>query len=124
MLNPKNRDIQSYIGADFFDTFYFWQRTIPPNTTPFDFTGWSLFTMTIGDMTLTEANDGLVVVSGSITGSGDDEVVVDSTISASIARAITAGFSPGSMAYNISALDEYSKLNYLMIGNVIWKAVL
>lgn len=112
-IEPASPDLQAFIGADYFDTFSFWQDQ--KNNVPYDFTqpapGWSQFQMTIGTITLTQAS-GLTVVSA------------QGQISPAINRTTTATQRPGSAAYLLSALDPNGKLEYLMFGLFFWRAAL
>jgi hypothetical protein len=112
MLEPQEVELSCYIGADYVDEYSFWADEA--QTEPYDFSGWTQFTMQLGDTTYTQTLD-----------TNGDGLVVDltnGTITANISRVVTASELPGSMSYAISALDENSKLGFLMLGPFIWKS--
>src|ERR1700747_3701970 len=101
-IEPATPTLEALIGFDYFDTFGFWSDN--KNTVEFDFTqpdpGWSNFRMEICAITLTE-------------GSGLTVDAAHGKISPSIAESVTVGEVPGSVSYQISALDPDGKLECL-----------
>lgn len=110
-LQPLEQGLFAYIGSDYFDTFTFWQDKAQNEAYNFDTTPtpWSQFTMLVGDIELTIDNNGLTVD------------FANGQVSPSIDRAATAGIRYGTRSYALSALDENSKLGFLMLGAFEWR---
>jgi hypothetical protein len=106
MLVPIEPNLECIIGADYYDTFFFWADKAKSD--PFDFADYTDFRFTIGPRTLTEG-DGLVI---------DRE---NGSISPTIDRTVTASVSPGTQTYKLTTIDPNGKLGFLMLGVFTWR---
>jgi hypothetical protein len=107
MLEPAQVPLASFIGGDYFDEWQF----LGADGSPYDFTGWSGFSLTIGNEILTEGS-GLTINHSA------------GTISPLLSRTTTATLQPGKVYYALGGIDPAHHLGYLMRGQFSWIAPL
>jgi hypothetical protein len=109
MIEPATIDLACFTGADYTDVWTFFADQA--QTVPFDFTGWTGFSLELGTLTLTE-------------GSGLTIDHAAGTIAPFVARTVTAALAPGSVRYALAAIDPDDHLGYLLHGGFKWSSVL
>ncbi len=105
MLEPAEVSLSCFIGSDLVDCYSFFEDEAQQQ--PYDFTGWTSFTMVIGTIELTDS-DGLTVDATA------------GTISPFLTRATTSQLRTDVTRYTLSGIDPLGNLGYLMVGKFQW----